>query len=105
MFPNETCQCKTETGHQPPNAILERRSVNLQKQYGGGAGGDNSMKLWVPVTLGGLIAIAYAFFYELSLAETQGAASFSLANSAGIVAVFVGLIAAGFILRRATPPQ
>ncbi len=63
------------------------------------------MKLWVPVALGGLIAIAYAFFYELSLAETQGAASFSLANSMGIVAVFVGLIAAGFILRRATPPQ
>ncbi|MDA4125818.1 MAG: hypothetical protein OK452_01250 [Thaumarchaeota archaeon] len=75
------------------------------KAYGEVGEDDNSMKLWVPVALGGLIAIAYAFFYELSLAETQGAASFSLANSVGIVAVFVGLIAAGVILRRATPPQ
>ena len=63
------------------------------------------MKLWIPIALGGLIAIAYGFFYELTVAETQGAASFSLANSVGIVAVFVGLIAAGVILRRATPPQ
>lgn len=63
------------------------------------------MKLWVPVALGGLIAIAYAFFYELSVAESHGASSFGLANSVGLVAVFVGLIAAGVILRRATPPQ
>ena len=63
------------------------------------------MKLWVPIALGGLIAIAYAFFYELSLTEAQGVSSFGLTNSVGIIAVFVGLIAAGFILRRGTPPQ
>ncbi len=63
------------------------------------------MKLWIPVALGGLIVLAYAFFYTLTAAETQGATSFGLANSVGLVAVFVGLIAAGFILRRAAPPQ
>lgn len=61
------------------------------------------MKLWIPVALGGLIVLAYGFFYALSETETQGAASFGLANSVGLVAVFVGLIAAGIILRRATP--
>ena len=63
------------------------------------------MKLWVPVALGCLVAIAYLFFYELSLSDAQGVASFGLANSVGIIAVFVGLIAAVFILRRAIPPQ
>ena len=63
------------------------------------------MRLWIPVTLGRLIVLAYAFFYTLSAFEAQGASSFGLANSVGLVAVFVGLIAAGFILRRATPPQ
>jgi len=55
--------------------------------------------------LGGLIVLAYAFFYALTQAETEGANSFGLTNSVGLAAVFVGLIAAGFILRRATPPK
>ncbi len=63
------------------------------------------MKLWVPVALGGLIVFAYAFFYVLSSVETQGATSIGLANSVGLVAVFIGLIAAGLLFRRATPHQ
>ncbi len=63
------------------------------------------MNLWIPLALGGLIFLAYAFFYALSEAEAQGASSVGLANSVGLIAVFVGLIAAGIILRRATPPQ
>ncbi len=63
------------------------------------------MKLWVPVALGGVIAFAYAFFYLLSSAEAQSATSFGLANSVGLAVVFVGIIAAGFILRRASPPR
>jgi hypothetical protein len=63
------------------------------------------MRLWVPLALGGLIVLAYAFLYEISAIESQGAASLGLANSVGLAAVFVGLIAAGFILRRSSPPQ
>jgi hypothetical protein len=65
----------------------------------------NNMKRWVPVAVGGLIVIAYAFFYALSAAESQGAASIGIANSVGLVGVFVALVAAGFILRRATPQR
>jgi hypothetical protein len=63
------------------------------------------MKLWIPVALGGLVVGAYAFLYALSSSQTEGAASIGLANSVGLVAVFVGLVAAGLILRRATPPK
>jgi len=47
--------------------------------------------------------IAYAVVYEIGVTETSGAASVGFANSVGLLAVFVGLIAAGFIMRRATP--
>ncbi|MDG6909456.1 MAG: hypothetical protein JRN57_00995 [Nitrososphaerota archaeon] len=63
------------------------------------------MKVWIPVAVGGMIVVAYAFFYSLSAAESQGATPFGLANTVGLVGVFVALIAAGFILRRATPHQ
>ena len=55
--------------------------------------------------MGALIAIAYAFFYTLSITEPQGAASFNLTNSVGLVVVLVGVIAAGFVIRRASPPK
>jgi len=63
------------------------------------------MKFWVPLAVGGLIAFAYVFFYFLTSMETGGASSFGLANSVGLVAVLLALIAAGIILRRARPPQ
>jgi hypothetical protein len=65
----------------------------------------NALNLWIPAAVGGLIVIAYAFFYTLSAAESQGSTSIGLANSVGLVGVLVALIAAGFILRRATPHQ
>ncbi len=72
-----------------------------------GPGGqwEKRMKFWVPVVLVGVIVLAYAFFYVLSSTESQGATSFGLANSVGLAVVFVGLVAAGVILRRATPPS
>lgn len=70
-----------------------------------GTGCRNALRTWIPVVVGGMIVIAYAFFYALSAAESQGAASFGIANSIGLVGVFVALIAAGFILRRATPQR
>jgi uncharacterized membrane protein len=63
------------------------------------------MKLLIPIIVGGVILLAYAFFYALNLTESQGATSFDLANSVGLVLVLVGLIAAGFVLRRAAPPN
>ncbi len=63
------------------------------------------MKLWVPLVLGGVILGAYAFFYELTGIEAQGAAAMGFANAAGLALVFFGIIAAGLILRRASPPQ
>ena len=61
------------------------------------------MKLWVPIAAGGLVLLAYAVIYEIGITEAQGASSLGFANSIGLLAVFVGLIAAGFIMRRATP--
>jgi len=63
------------------------------------------MNLWIPIALGSLAILAYAFFYLLSETEAQGSTSFGVANLVGLVAVFIGLIAAGIILRRASPPK
>ena len=63
------------------------------------------MKLWIPVALGALILVAYTFFYTLSIVEPQGAASFDLTNSLGLIVVLVGVVAAGFVIRRANQPR
>jgi hypothetical protein len=63
------------------------------------------MRLWVPITLGCVIIAAYVYFYQLTVLETQGAASIGMANLAGLLLVFLGIVAAGLILRRATPPS
>ncbi len=63
------------------------------------------MKAWIPVVLGGTIILAYAFFYALGVTEPEGTASFTLANSVGLVLVLVGVIAAGLFIRRANPPK
>jgi uncharacterized membrane protein len=68
-------------------------------------GGKRTLKLWVPIVVGGVILLAYAFFYALDVTESQGATSFDLANSLGLVVVLVGVIAAGFVLRRGAPPS
>ena len=67
--------------------------------------GRRTMKLWVPVAVGALIVVAYTFFYTLSVTESQGATSFNLTNSVGLVVVLVGVIAAGFVIKRANPPR
>ena len=67
--------------------------------------GRRTMKLWVPIAVGALIVVAYTFFYTLSVTESQGATSFNLTNSVGLVVVLVGVIAAGFVIRRANPPR
>jgi len=63
------------------------------------------VKLWIPIALAAVIIIAYTFFYTLSVTEPQGASSFDLTNSVGLIVVLVGVIAAGFVIRRANPSR
>ncbi len=63
------------------------------------------MKVWIPLALGTVVVVAYVFLYVLSSSDAEGASSVGLVNSIGLLAVFVGLIAAGLLLRRATPHQ
>ena len=77
----------------------------MQKHYEGFAKDWRRMKLWIPVALGAVIIIAYTFFYTLSVTEPQGATSFDLTNSVGLIVVLVGVIAAGLVIRRANPPK
>ena len=62
------------------------------------------MKRWVPLSLACAVVVAYLYFYQLTVLEAQGAASVGLANVAGLMMVFVGIVAAGLVLRRASPP-
>jgi hypothetical protein len=61
------------------------------------------MRARVPAALGGVVVSAYAFFYYLSSTGSGTGNSFVLVNSIGLAAVVIGIVAAGFILRRATP--
>jgi len=63
------------------------------------------MKLWIPIVLVGLAVLAIAFYYALGAAESQGATSFDLANSVGLVVVVIGVIAAGIVVRRGRRPE
>jgi uncharacterized membrane protein YidH (DUF202 family) len=63
------------------------------------------LKLWVPVAVVGLIVIALAYYYAIGATESQGASSYSLANFVGLILVVVGVVAAGLVMRRATPHQ
>jgi len=77
----------------------------LQKHNERFARGWRRVKLWIPIALAAVIIIAYTFFYTLSVTEPQGASSFDLTNSVGLVVVLVGVIAAGFVIRRANPSR
>jgi uncharacterized membrane protein len=68
-------------------------------------GSGNPMKLWIPIVLGCLVVLAFVFLYVLNATGPQGDTSFEIVNSVGLAAVLVGVIAAGFVLRRARPPQ
>ena len=72
------------------------------------ASGDDGpaadMRLWIPLSLLGIVMVAYAFFYLLSWLEQQGANSFVVVNTVGLLAVVLGVVAAVAILRRAAPP-
>ncbi len=63
------------------------------------------MRRWIPFTLGCVIVVAYAYLYQLTLLEAQGSAAIGMANLAGLLVVFVGVVAAALILRRASPPK
>lgn len=61
------------------------------------------MRRWIPAGFALLAVLAVGLFYAID-STGAGANSFSLVNAAGLVAVVVGVLAAGILLRRATPP-
>jgi len=63
------------------------------------------LRLWIPLVLACVLALSYAYLYQLTALEAQRASSVGLANFAGLTLVFVGVIAAGLILRRANQPR
>lgn len=63
------------------------------------------MKNWVPVALGGMVVLAYALFYMIGTFESEGASSFGIVNTVGLVAVFVGVIVAATVMRRFNVPK
>lgn len=62
------------------------------------------MRLWIPLAVAAIVAVSYAFFYLISFTEGQGSTAFQLVNEIGLAAVVIGVVAAGVVLRRATPP-
>ena len=63
------------------------------------------MKLWVPVAFVAVIAVAYGVFYLMSVDQSLAGSPLGLANILGLATVFVGLIAAGLIIKRAKPHE
>ena len=61
------------------------------------------MKLWIPVALALVVVVAYALFYLLSAPGKDGGSSIGIINMVGLASVVIGVVAAGFILRRSTP--
>ncbi|MDV3244742.1 MAG: hypothetical protein LYZ66_06185 [Nitrososphaerales archaeon] len=60
------------------------------------------MRIWVPVAFIAIVVLAYSLFYIMGSLEEQGASSFGIANTVGLVVVTFGVIAAGILLRRST---
>jgi len=61
------------------------------------------LRLWIPLALAATVLVAYAF-YSLGTSGQQGASSFTIVNTVGLLAVVAGIVAAVAILRRAAPP-
>jgi len=63
------------------------------------------MRLRVPVALVFVALVVCAYLYWLASSASQAASSVGIANLAGLVLVFAGILAAGLVLRRASPPS
>lgn len=63
------------------------------------------VKYWAAAALGSMVFVAYGLFYLIDTTEAQGATSFGIANTVGLVAVFVGLVAFGLLMRRFSVPR
>jgi hypothetical protein len=62
------------------------------------------MRRWIPAALATLVILVVIFFYAISAMEQQGASSLGFANAVGLIVVVAGVVAAGMLLRRASPP-
>jgi len=62
------------------------------------------LRWWIPVSLVLVAVAAYAVFVVIGYLERQGASSLGFINVVGLMLVVLGVVAAGAILRRASPP-
>ena len=62
------------------------------------------MRSWIALALGCAVVLVLAYVYLLNATVGQGASSIGLANTAGIILVLIGILAAGLVLKRARPP-
>jgi lipopolysaccharide export LptBFGC system permease protein LptF len=63
------------------------------------------LRLWIPIAIAATAVVVCVFYYfVLDVLEEQGASGFSIVNAVGLVVVIFGLIAAGIMLRRTSPP-
>jgi hypothetical protein len=63
------------------------------------------VRSWIPIALIAVAVLAIILFYSLGSMEQQGSSSIGLINIIGVMTVIVGVLAAGLVLRRASPPQ
>lgn len=63
-----------------------------------------AVRRWIPAAAVAIVVMTYALFYAVTALESQGASSFELVNTVGLLAVVFGVLAAAAILGRARPP-
>lgn len=96
MLPHRAACCRR---NGPPGELTFLCSA------GDGTEDLSSLRLWVPIAIAATAVVVCVFYYYvLGALEQQGSSAFSIVNAVGLVVVIFGLIAAGIMLRRTTPP-
>ena len=92
---------------RPTRGILHRGGSKRhhRKTYDAPLVGATVLKAWVPVSVVIMIGGAYALLYFLTSSGPSAPTSLGVTNSIGLIAVALGLVGAGILLRRGRQPQ
>jgi uncharacterized membrane protein (DUF373 family) len=63
------------------------------------------LRLWIPVAFIIFVLVALEFYNLLGAYQKQGGLTLEVVNELGLVVVVLGVVAAGIILMRASPPE
>jgi hypothetical protein len=63
------------------------------------------LRLWIPVAFIIFVLVALVLYNLLGAYQKQGGLTLEVVNELGLVVVVLGVVAAGIILRRASPPE